>query len=87
MKWMLTTRTQTHGLNTEVGRYEFRVARAGDAVRVSFENLRPGNVRQGHFLMPSDIARTLGNALLLTAAAGSDSMNVVFSVDEGKAKS
>jgi len=69
-----------------VGRYEFRVARAGDAVRVSFENLRPGNVRQGHFLMPSDVARTLGNALLLTAA-GSDSMNVVFSVDEGKAKS
>jgi len=54
---------------------------------VSFENLRPGNVRQGHFLMPSDVARTLGNALLLTAAAGSDSMNVVFSVDEGKAKS
>jgi len=87
MKWMLTAGTQTHGLNTEVGRYEFRVARAGDAVRVTFENLRPGNVLQGPLVMPSDIARTLGNALLLTAAAGSDSMNVVFSVDEGKAKS
>ncbi len=87
MKWTLTTKTQTYGLNTDVSRYEFRVVRAGDAVRVSFENLKPGNVREGHFLMASDVARTLGSALLLTSAPGSDSMNVVFKVDEGKAKS
>lgn len=87
MKWTLTTRTQTHGLNTDVSRYEFRVVRAGDAVRVSFENLKPGGVREGHFLIASDVARTLGSALLLTSAPGSDSMNVVFKVDEGKAKS
>lgn len=84
MKWTLTTKAQTYGLATEVGRYEVRIARAGDAVRVSFENLKPGNVREGHFSMPSDVARLLGNALLLTSAASADSTNVVFTVEEAK---
>lgn len=85
MKWTLTTKAQTYGLATEVGRYEVRIARAGDAVRVSFENLKPlGNVREGHFSMPSDVARLLGNALLLTSAASADSTNVVFTIEEGK---
>lgn len=46
MKWTLTTKTQTYGLATEVGRYELRIARVDDAIRVSFENLKPGNLRQ-----------------------------------------
>lgn len=84
MKWTLTTKTQTHGLATEVGRYELRIARAGDAIRVSFENLKPGNLREGHFSMPCEVVKTLGSALLLASAAGGDSMDVVFTIEEGK---
>ena len=62
---------------------ELRVARAGDAIRVSFENLKPGSLREGHFSMPCEVVRILVSTLLLAAAAGGDSMNVVFTIEEG----
>lgn len=83
MKWTLTTKAQTHGMATEVARYEIRIARAADAVRVSFENLKPGNLRAGHFSMPCEVVRILGRALLLASASG-DAMNVVFTIEEGQ---
>ncbi len=39
MKGTLTTKTQTYGPAAEVGRYELRVAQAGDAIRVSLREL------------------------------------------------
>ena len=39
MKWTLTTKTQTYGVGAEVGKYEIRVTRTGNTVRVSFGNL------------------------------------------------
>jgi hypothetical protein len=86
MKWTLTTKTQSHGLNTEAERYEIRVTRAGRDLRVSFQNLGPGNVREGHFLVPVSVAQTLGRALLLACGSNGDRMNVVCSVDEQRLK-
>lgn len=34
--------------------------------------------------MPCEVVRTLGSALLLASAAGGDSMNVVFTIEDGK---
>jgi hypothetical protein len=86
MRWMLTTKTQTYGLNTVVSKYECRVTRAEGEIRISFANRGPGNVREGHVLMPFDVARTLGSSLLLASTDGTDHMNVVFSIDEAKSK-
>ncbi len=86
MRWTLTTRTQTYGPQAEVNKYAVRVTRSGTVVRVSVENLTQGILREGHFSVPFDVARTLGSALLLAAAADTESLNVVFPVEEAKAK-
>jgi hypothetical protein len=39
---------------------------------------------EGHSSMPCEVVRSLGSALLLASAAGGDSMNVVFTIEEGK---
>lgn len=82
MKWTLTTKTQTYGVGAEVGKYEIRVTRTGNTVRVSFGNLNPGNVKEGRFLIPGGVAKTLGNALLLASSGDTERVNVVFTVDE-----
>jgi hypothetical protein len=84
MKWTLTTKTQTYGVGAEVGKYEIRVTRTGNTVRVSFGNLNPGNVREGRLLIPGGVAKTLGNALLLASSGDTERVNVVFTVDEAK---
>ena len=86
MRWTLTTKTQTHGLNTVVTTYECRVTRAEGVIRISFANRGQGNVREGHVHLPSEVARTLADALLLASADGTDHMNVMFSIDEAKTK-
>ena len=53
---------------------------------VNVQNAKPGGLREGRFLMPSDVARQLGGSLLLACAAESERIDIVFSVDEGKAK-
>ena len=86
MRWTLTIKDQTHGVHTTIARYECRVARSGGDVRLSFQNLTAGSVREGRFLMPVGVARSLGNALLLACTTEDDNINVVFQVDEGKIK-
>jgi hypothetical protein len=86
MKWTLTSKNQTHGVATDIVKYQLRVTRAGNIARVSVENMTAGNVREGRFLMPISVARMLGNALLVAAAADSDPVNVVFTIDEAKGK-
>ena len=86
MRWTLTIKDQTFGVHTAINRYECRVARSGSDVRVSFQNLTSGNVKEGRFLMPTGVARSLGNALLLASAAEDKQVDIVFVIDEGKAK-
>jgi hypothetical protein len=86
MRWTLTIKDQTFGVNTEVNRYECRVTHTGRDVRLSIQNLSPGNLREGRFWMPSSVARQLGNALLLACSGEGESMDIVFSIDEGKGK-
>jgi hypothetical protein len=86
MKWTLTTKNQTYGVATDIGKYQLRVTGSGDTVRVSVENMTPGNVREGRFLMPASVAKLLGGALLLAASRDSDPINVVFTIDETKVK-
>ncbi len=60
MRWTLTIRDQTYGVHTEIKNYECRVTRLGGDVRLSVQNAKPGGLREGRFLMPSDVARQLG---------------------------
>jgi hypothetical protein len=83
MRWTLTVKNQTYGTGTEITKYACRVTRVGGTVRLSIDNLGSGPVREGRFLMPSSVARLLGDALLF-AAGESESIDVVFSVDEPK---
>ncbi len=85
MRWTLTIKDQTYGTGAEIAKYSCRVTRAGGTVRLSVENLGPGTVREGRFLMSASVAKLLGDALLL-AAGGTEAVDVVFSVDEPKAK-
>ena len=86
MRWTLTIKDQTFGVHTVINRYECRVARKGSDVRLSFQNLISGNVKEGRFLMPAGVARRLGNALLLASAAEDEQVDIVFVIDEGKTK-
>ncbi len=86
MRWTLTIKDQTYGVHTEIKNYECRVTRSGGDVRLSVQNAKPGSLREGRFLMPSDVARQLGGAVLLACAAESEHIDIVFSVDEGNAK-
>jgi hypothetical protein len=86
MRWTLTIKDQTYGVHTAINKYECRVARSGSDVRLSFQNLSSGNVKEGRFLMPAGVARSLGNALLLASAAEDEQVDIVFLIDEGKAK-
>jgi hypothetical protein len=85
MRWTLTIKDQTYGTGAEIPKYACRVTRSGATVRLSVENLGTGAVREGRFLMSASMAKLLGDALLL-AAGGGESVNVEFSVDEGKGK-
>jgi len=85
MRWTLTIKNETYGTGAEIPRYACRVTRAGGTVRLSIENLGPGTVREGRFLMPCSVAKLLGDALLL-AASDNESINVVFSLDESRGK-
>jgi hypothetical protein len=85
MRWTITIKDETYGTGMEMPKYACRVTRAGGTVRLSVENLGPGAVREGRFLMPPSVAKLLGDALLL-GAGGSESIDVVFSVEEPKAK-
>jgi hypothetical protein len=86
MRWTLTIKDEMYGVHTEVNKYECRVTRAGRDIRLSVQNLSPGNLREGRFWMPSSVARHLGNALLLACSGEGDSTDIVFSVDEAKGK-
>jgi hypothetical protein len=86
MRWTLTIKDQTHGVHTAITKYECRVARSGSDIRLSFQNLMSGSVKEGRFLMPTGVARSLGNALLLACTTEGDRVNVVFQVDESKTK-
>jgi hypothetical protein len=86
MKWTLTTKNQTHGVATDIAKYQLRVTRSGNIARVSVENMTAGNVREGRFLIPIAVARMLGNALLVAASGDGDPVNVVFTIDETKVK-
>jgi hypothetical protein len=86
MKWTLTTKNQTHGVATDIVKYQLRVTCAGSVARVSVENMTAGNVREGRFLMPISVAKMLGNALLVAASGDGDQVNVVFTIDETKVK-
>jgi hypothetical protein len=85
MRWTITIKDQTHGTGTEIAKYACRVTRAAGVVRLSVENLGPGGVREGRFLMPPFVAKLLGDALIM-AAGDSEAMNIEFSVDEPKGK-
>lgn len=87
MRWTVTIKDQTYGVHTDIKTYECRVTRSGtDVVRLSVQNSKPGGLREGRFLMPSDVARQLGGALLLASSAESERVDIVFSVDEKNAK-
>ena len=86
MRWTLTIKDETYGTGAEIPKYTCRVTRTGGTVRLSVENLGPGTVREGRFLMPRSVARLLGGALLLAAGDDNESMTVVFSLDESKGK-
>ena len=86
MKWTLTTKNQTYGVATDISKYQLRVTGSGDTVRVSVENMTPGNLREGRFLMPTSVAKLLGGALLLALSGDGEPINVVFTVDEAKLK-
>jgi len=83
MRWTLTIKDQTYGTGMEIPKYACRVTRAGGIVRLTVENQGTGAVRGGRFLMPPSVAKLLGDALLL-AAGGSESVDIVLSVDEPK---
>jgi hypothetical protein len=85
MRWTLTIKDQTYGTGVEIPKYACRVTRAGGIVRLTVENQGIGTVRGGRFLMPPSVAKLLGDALLL-AAGGSESVDIVLSVDEPKSK-
>jgi hypothetical protein len=85
MRWTLSIKDQTYGTGVEIARYACRVTRTGSTVRLSVENLGPGTVRAGRFLMPRSVAKLLGDALLL-AAGNAESMDIVIPVDEAKSK-
>ena len=86
MRWTVTIKDQTYGVHTEINTYECRVTRSGGEVRLSVQNKKPGGLREGRFLMSSDVARQLGNALLVACGGESERIDIVFSVEEGKAK-
>jgi hypothetical protein len=86
VRWTVTIKDQTYGVHTEVNAYECRVTRSGGEIRLSVQNVKPGGLREGRFLMPSDVARQLGSALLLACAGESERIDIVFSVEEPKAK-
>lgn len=86
MRWTVTIKDQTYGVHTEISTYECRVTRSGGEGRLSVQNAKPGGLREGRFLMSSDVARQLGNALLVACAGESERIDIVFSVEEGKAK-
>jgi hypothetical protein len=86
MRWTLTIKDQTYGVHTEITKYECRVTRSGDDVRLSVQNARPGGLREGRFLMPAAVAKELGSALLLACSAESERIDVVFAVEEAKPK-
>lgn len=86
MRWTVTIKDQTYGVHTEINTYECRVTRSGGEVRLSVQNAKPGGLREGRFLMSSDVARQVGHALLLACGAESERIDIVFSVEEGKAK-
>ncbi|HXJ84775.1 MAG TPA: hypothetical protein VMS64_39555 [Candidatus Methylomirabilis sp.] len=86
MRWTLTIKDETYGTGAEIPKYACRVTRADGTVRLSIENLGPGPVREGRFLMPRAVAKLLGSALLLAADDGSDSTNVDFSFEEPKGR-
>jgi hypothetical protein len=86
MRWTLTIKDETYGTGAEIPKYTCRVTRAGSTVRLSVENLGPGTVREGRFLMPRSVARLLGGALLLAAGDDSEAMNVEFSLEESKVR-
>jgi len=85
MRWTLSIKDQTYGTGVEIARYACRVTRTGSTVRLSVENLGPGTVRSGRFLMPRSVAKLLGDALLL-AAGNTESMDIVIPLDEVKSK-
>jgi len=41
-------------------------------------------VKEGRFLIPDGVAKTLGSALLLASSGDTSRVNVVFTVDEAK---
>ena len=86
MRWTLTVKDQTYGVHTAISRYECRVSRSGSDIRLSFQNLSPGNVKEGRFLMPVEVALSLGNALLLAGTAAGERVDIVFQIEEAKAK-
>ncbi len=86
MRWTLTIKDQTFGVHTAISKYECRIARSGADIRLSFQNLSSGNVKEGRFLMPAAVARSLGSALLLACTAEGEHVDIVFHIDEGKAK-
>jgi len=86
MRWTLTIKDQTYGVHTEVNKYECRVTRSEGDVRLSVQNAKAGGLREGRFLMPAAVARQLGDALLLACSAESERIDIVFAVEEGKAK-
>ena len=86
MRWTLTIKDETFGTGAEIPKYACRVTRAAGTIRLSVENLGPGVVREGRFLMPRQVAKLLGTALLLATDDSSDSMNVDFSFEERKGR-
>jgi len=85
MRWTLMIKDQTYGTGVEIRKYVCRVTRAAGVVRLTVENHGAGTVRGGRFLMPPSVAKRLGEAFLL-AAGGSESVDIVFSIDEPKSK-
>ena len=86
MRWTVTIKDQTFGVHTEINKYECRVTGSGGDIRLSVQNAKPGGLRAGRFLMPAAVARQLGNALLLACAAEGERIDIVFAVEEAKAK-
>jgi hypothetical protein len=43
-------------------------------------------VKEGRFLMPVEVALSLGNALLLAGTATGERVDIVFQIEEAKAK-
>jgi hypothetical protein len=86
MRWTLTIKDQTYGTGMEIPKYACRVTRAGRIVRLTVEKQGAGAMRGGRFLMPPSVAKLLGDALLLAAGGGGESVDIVLSIDELKSK-